>query len=178
ILVTEVFPGDPAAKAGIRPEDIIIEINAKPITTSRELTRVIADAGVGDTVRIKVLRNSTEKTFDVKVAKREDSKLTLKSLKQSQENELGIRVSEITPEIANRFNISESEGIIIIGIEPGSKGQEAGAQPGDIIREVNHTFIKTVDQYTEIIENIPEGNPVNMFIRRMNIGFLVIKMTK
>jgi len=178
ILVTEVFPGDPAAKAGIRPEDIIIEINAKPITTSRELTRVIADAGVGDTVRIKVLRNSTEKTFDVKVAKREDSKLALKSLKQSQENELGIRVSEITPEIANRFNISESEGIIIIGIEPGSKGQEAGAQPGDIIREVNHTFIKTVDQYTEIIENIPEGNPVNMFIRRMNIGFLVIKMTK
>ena len=57
VLVTEVFPDDPADKAGIEPQDIILSINGIEVGTSREITSMIADLGVGETVKIQVLRN-------------------------------------------------------------------------------------------------------------------------
>lgn len=178
VLVTEVFQGDPAEKAGIRAEDIIVDVNGQPIKSSRELTRIIADFSVGDTIKIKVLRNGMEKTFDVKIAKREETKLAERTRQEPQEAELGIQVSDITPEIARRFNISESEGIIVTRVEPESKAQEAGIHPGDIIKAINRKAIKSVDDYAEIMRGIAAGDPIQLFVRRMNMGFLIIKITK
>jgi len=178
VLVTEVFPDDPADRAGIQAKDIIIEINDQRVKTSRELTRIIADTSVGDTISVKLVRDGKEKAVQVEIAKREESRLATRPRKRVHEDELGIRVSKITPEIARRFNMKEDAGIIVIGVEPGSKGAEAGVQPGDIIKEINHADVQTVEDYTEIIESTPEGEPLNMFIRRMNMGFIVIKLTK
>ncbi|MDM8526098.1 DegQ family serine endoprotease [Desulfococcaceae bacterium HSG8] len=178
VLVTEVFEGDPADKAGIRAKDIILGVNGKNIKTTRELTRAIADIGVGEIATIKVLRGGQEKTFRVEIAKREDDKLASGSKKKEHKDELGIRVSKLTPEVTRRFNIKESEGVIVAGVEAGSKGEKAGIMTGDIIKEVNHKTIKTVEDYTDAIGKVKTGEAVNMFIRRMSSGFMVIKMTK
>ncbi|QTA91795.1 DegQ family serine endoprotease [Desulfonema magnum] len=178
VLVTEVFEGDPADKAGIRPKDIIIEVNSTKVETTRELTRTVAELGVGESANIKVLRDGKERTFKVRIAKRQDEKIASRDTKKEEEDELGIRVSDITPEVSRRFNIKESEGVIVVGVEPGSKGEKADVMSGDIIKEVNHKTIKTVDDYTEAIRKIKSGESVQMFIRRMNSGFIVIKLTK
>ncbi len=74
VMVSEIFPGDPADKAGIRTKDIILEVNGQKIETSRELTRIIAGFHVGEKVKIKVFRDGKEKLFTVKIAKREQDK--------------------------------------------------------------------------------------------------------
>ena len=116
-MVQQVFPGDPADKAGITPKDIIIEVNGKPVETSRELTRVIAGINVGETANLKVLREGREKNFQVKIAKREDKKLYSQQSNKDYGDELGIRVQDLTPDIAKRYNLPEAAGVIVSDIK-------------------------------------------------------------
>ncbi len=178
VLVIEVFPGDPADMAGVKPKDIILSVNGKKVSTARELTGVIADIGVGDTARMKVLRNGATKTFKVKIAKREDAKVSARRTPKEHKDEMGIRVKELTPELARRFNIKETGGVIVAGVEPGSKAAESGLRVHDIIKEVNHRNITTVNEFNKAISKTKDGETINLFIRRMNSGFLVIKITK
>ena len=178
VLVTEVFPGDPADKAGIMPQDIILSINGQAVGTAREITGMIADIGIDETIKIKVLRNGKARTFKVKIAKREDARIAARKTHKEKQAELGIRVAEVTPETARRFNLKDAKGVIVVGVEPDSKAEEAGVRMHDIIKEINHNSIKTVNDLNKVISDIQKGETVNMFIWRMNQGFLVLKMIK
>lgn len=179
VLVSDVISGDPADKAGIRPKDIIIDINGQKIESSRTLLKMVADIGVGEVAKIKVLRDGKEKTFNVEVAKRMDEKIasTRDSMK-GQADETGIRVANLTPEIAQRFGISEKEGVIVMEVDSNGEGAEAGITPGDIIKEVNHQPVKSVRDYAEAIGKIKKGDTFRIFLWRSKIGFIIAKMTK
>ena len=178
VLVIEVFPGDPADVAGIKPKDIILSVNGKKLGTTRELTSLIANIGVGDSVKIKVWRNGETETFKVKIAKREDEKIAAKGTRKEKHDELGIRVAELTPELARRFNLKDDKGVIVVDVESDSKADDAGIRKHDIIKEVNHKNITTVSDLNKVIDEIKKGESINLFIWRMNRGFLVIKMEK
>jgi serine protease Do len=179
VLVAEVFEGDPADKAGIKAKDIILEVNDQMIETSRQLTAMIAGLKVGEKARVEVFRNGKKKTFKVILAKRSSEKLVGRTAPQKQEEEeLGIRVTDLTPEISQRFNLGDTTGVVVVNVEPGSKGAEAGVQMGDIIKEINHKAIEGVDDYTSSLKKIKDGESVNLFIWRRNAGFLVIKFEK
>jgi serine protease Do len=179
VLVADVFEGDPAEKAGIQAKDIIIEVNDEKIETSRQLTAMIAGLKVGETARVEVFRDGKSKTFAVKLARRSDEKLTArKASPKHEEEELGIRVTDLTSEMAQRFNLGEAAGVVVVGVESDSKGSEAGVQVGDIIKEINHQVIETVKDYTASVQKIKTGESVNLFIWRKNAGFLIIKFNK
>jgi len=179
VLVADVFEGDPADKAGIQAKDIILEVNDEMIETSRQLTAMIAGLKVGDTAKVEVLRSGKKKTFSVKLAKRSDEKLANRGVPQKrEEEELGIRVTDLTSEMAQRFNLGDTAGVVVVGVESGSKGAEAGVQVGDIIKEINHQAIESVKDYTASVQKTNTGETINLFIWRKNAGFLVIKFNK
>ena len=179
VLVADVFKGDPADKAGIRAKDIILEINDQKVETSRQLTSMIAGLKVGETATVEVFRDGRKKTFSVKLVKRNDAKLSARGTPPEREKEeLGIRVTELTTEMAQRFNLGDTAGVVVIGVGSDSKGAEAGVQVGDIIKEINHQAIETVNDYTEAVQKTKSGDPINLFVWRKNAGFLVIKFNK
>ena len=178
VLVTEVFPDDPADVAGIKPKDIILSVNGKTVDSARQLTGMIADTRVNDTIQIKINRNGKTRTIDVKIAKREETKISKRGIQKQEEAKLGIQVSEITPETARRFNLKDAKGVMVVDVDPESKAAKAGLQVHDIIREINHKNITSVSDLNKAIDDIPEGETINLFIRRLNRGFLVIKITK
>lgn len=178
VLVSEVFPGDPADEAGIKAKDIILEVNGQKIETSRELTRIIAGFHVGEVVGIKVLRNGKENTYNVKIAKKQEGKMASRSIPHKEQEAFGIRVSNLTPEIARRLNIQETEGVVVTGVEPGSQGEDKGIQVRDIIKEINHRSITTVDDYEDATQKAKKGDTIIMLVKRANSGFFVIKLTK
>ena len=179
VLVADVFKGDPADEAGIRPKDIILEVNDEKIETSRQLTAMIADLKVGKDAKVEVFRNGKIMTFQIKLAKRDDQRLASRSTPREREEEkFGIRVGELTPEITQRFGIGDTTGVVVISVESDSKGAEAGVQMGDIIKEINHRIIESVKDYTAAMDNIKKDEAVNLFIWRKNAGFLVIKLNK
>ena len=63
-------------------------------------------------------------------------------------------------------------------IEPGGKAAEAGVQAGDVIKEINHHAIRSVQDYSSLVSKLKKNDAVQMFIWRMNAGFVVVKLTK
>lgn len=178
VFVANVFEGDPADRAGIKAKDIILEVNGKKIKTSRQLTGMIARIPVGESARIKILRDGKEKTVKVKIAKRSEEKLAARGRPKEQAEEFGIHVSDLTPEITQRFNMDETSGVIVTHVKNGTQGDDADVRVGDIIKEINRRPVKNTGDYRAILNQLSSGESVNLFIRRKNAGFLVVKLTK
>jgi len=97
---------------------------------------------------------------------------------EKRDDQLGLRVSGLTPEIAQRFNIREAAGVIVIDVQTGSQADEAGMRVGDIIKEINRQSVESVKDYNEALKKVPKDGNVNLFIWRKNAGFLVVKLKK
>ena len=177
VLVASVVPGDPADRAGIQPNDIITEVGGKKVTTSRDLTNLAAKLGVGDTARVTVLRDGRPKVLKVKIGKRP---LTMAAASENQqkekEGEYGFEVTELTPEVAQRYNLKETAGVIVVNVDPNSKAQEAGIQQGDLIIEVNRKDVASVKDFKNLIDQHKEKDGINLLVKRMNGGLMVIHL--
>jgi len=97
---------------------------------------------------------------------------------KGNEGELGIRVSELTSEIIRRFNITEKGGVIVTDVEAEGQGAKAGVRIGDIIKEINHQPIETVKDYENETKKLKKGDPIQMFIKRINGSFDVVTLIK
>ena len=178
ILVTEVFENSPADKGGIKAEDVIISVDGKDVDSGRALSGMIANLPVGKRIRITVLRNGEKKDISVEVAKRTDDEVVAKKAMNESDN-LGIRVSDITPEIADRLGFDqEMKGVIILEVKQGSKAEEVGVRQGDLILAVNRVKVKTVDDYRTEVNGIDEGKKLQLLLRRPGAGFIALSITK
>jgi len=178
VLVSQVYEGDPADKAGMEPQDIIIGVNGKKIADTRQLSRMIADTSVGQGISVEILRNGRKKTLQVIIARRDDSRLgDLSTSPSHRNNSLGMHVEDLNEHLATKFQLKQSEkGAIVVNVDNGSKAESAGIQPGDIIIEINRKPVATKDDYHRIVNNA-ESDDFKFFIKRRT-GFHVIKLTK
>jgi serine protease Do len=177
VLVAGVVPGDPADQAGIQPKDIITQINSEKVTTSRDLTKLAAKLGVGDTAKVTILRNGKSKTLEVRIGKRP---MTMASASESRQKEkqggYGFKVTDLTPEIARRFNIEETSGVIVVGVVANSQADTAGVQQGDLIIEINHKDIGSVKDFKTLIDQPKKADGINLLVKRLNAGLMVIHL--
>ncbi|MDX2446316.1 MAG: DegQ family serine endoprotease [Desulfobacterales bacterium] len=179
VLITQVFEGDPAAKGGIKPNDIVVEISGQTVTSARELSSIIANTEIGKKTTIKLLRNGKRKTVQVELAKRDDDKLTAKGPGEESNDDIGIQLMDLSDENAGRFGFEADEkGVLVIGIKPGGKAESAGIRRGDLVKEVNHEQVLSVQEYTKQVNKIDEGDEVQFLIRRAREGFVVVTFTK
>ena len=178
-LVMDVVKGDPADKAGIQSKDVIVSIDGRKVASSRDLTAVVAGIPVGEKVGVKIIRQGKPRTLTVKIGKRpDDPEAAVRKLTPQEEDALGLTVTDLTDEMARRFNLPEAEGIIVEEVESESQAQEAGVLVGDVIREINHQPIASVEDYQRVMKDLDKGDDIQLFIWRANTGFMVIKMTK
>jgi len=177
VMVIDVVPGDPADKGGVLPKDIITSVNGKKITTSRDLTNLAAGLAVGDTADVSILRGGESKTLQIKIGRRP---ITLAAASQNQreqkKSEYGFEVTELTPEIARRFNVNETAGVIVVGVAPNSKADAAGVKKGDVIIEVNRQNVESVREFKDLLDRYKDGDGISLLVQRMNAGLMVIRL--
>ncbi|MBW1896236.1 MAG: DegQ family serine endoprotease [Deltaproteobacteria bacterium] len=176
-LVGEVFKGDPADKAGIESKDVIIGVDGDKIEDSRDLSQRIARVSVGKTTTLKVIRNGKERTFKIKIAKRTEEKETRASGKPVEKAELGMTVSTLTGELARRFDISEDQGVVVVGVEQDGPADKADIELGDLILEIDHKPIKYMEDYQSQIKKFKDGDTVSLLVKRKR-SFLALNITK
>jgi serine protease Do len=180
VFVADVFKGDPADAAGIKPKDIIVEVNGQKVETTRQLTSLVADIPVGQTAKVKVLRDGQPRTLSVKIGKRDDKRTASRgeAPEKRGEDPLGLRVSALTPELAQRFAIGEAAGVIVTDVQSGTPAEEAGVRVGDIVKEINRLTIESVGDYSAALKKFEKEKTLQLFIWRKNAGFLVLKLKK
>ncbi len=178
VLVSQVFEGDPADKAGIKIGDIILKVDGQEVSTSRQLSRMIAGLTVGKNTAIVLLRDGKQITKSVKLAKREDEKQLAKA-EQEKSSDLGIEVAELTQETARRLGIDADEkGVLVTEVEPGGKGDQAGMRTADVIKEINRKRVDSLQEYKKLLDKIDKGDEFSLLIRRPNAGYLAIKLER
>jgi len=178
VLVTQVFEGDPADKAGIKTNDIITAVNGEPVTDSRELSRRIAALGVGQKAEITIVRDGREKTVTIETAKRQDEQ-TLASKETESDDKLGLSLQSLEPEMAARLGYDETEkGVLVTGVESGSKADKAGVQQGDLIKEINRKPVAGIEDFRKQLSKVKKGDPIMLLLKRGQSGFIVAKMTR
>ena len=181
VLVTQIFEGDPAEKAGIERGDIITAVDGKKVFTSRELSQEIANSKVGEKVSVTLLRDGREKTIDVELAKRKDSRLALgdRGYGSGDENgDLGLKLSELTPDTARQLGLeSNDKGVVVTDVDPGGKGAKAGIEQGDLIKEINHERIKSLKDYKVQMAEVKSGDEVKILVKRPRGGLVVLNVT-
>ena len=170
-LISDVFKGDPAERAGLRAGDLITEVNGKKIKDTHELLLMIASFHVGDKVDVKVLRDGQDKVFRITVTERKDQP-EIALARDTAEN-FGMALQDITPEIARYLGISSKSGVIVVDVKDGSIADEKGIQPQDIILEVNKVKIYSMKDYVRETSKKSAKNSVLLLIKRGKATFFV-----
>jgi len=163
-LIGQVVEDGPAGKAGIKKGDIILKFGDKEIKDMQELPRLVAITPVGKEVPLEVFRDGKKMTFKVKVGELPEEETG--TPKKAQEQNYGMTVQELTPELANRLGYNEEKGVVVSAVESGGAAEEAGIRRGDIIKEVNQRRITSMQQFSEAVRKAPAGENVLLFIKR------------
>jgi serine protease Do len=166
-LVAEVNPDTPAEKAGIQREDIIIEFNGHPIHEMNELPRMVAETAPGTQATVKVLRQGKEKAFKLTITELKDDRPT-KAAGGGEEDHspLGLTVKDLDANLAQRLQLKETKGVVVMQVESGSAAADAGFRPGDLIEEINGQKVSSVKDYLKIVTQLKKGTVARFYIKR------------
>jgi serine protease Do len=153
IVVGDVSPSSPAQESGIQRGDILLEVNGKPITDSNQLRMSISMMPPGTSVKLKVLRNGSERELPVKLAELPTETAKLNSQEDGGTPALdGVAVSNMNPQIAEELNLpANTTGVVVSGVDPSSKLADSGLRRGDVIQEVNHQPVKNTSEFQNAI---------------------------
>jgi len=173
-LVADVTPDSPASKAGLERGDVIVDYNGTHIDQAHQLPALVAATEIGKTASITVLRNGSSKTLSVTIAEM-PANVTASAAPQSSQD-WGLKVSNITPDIAQQLGLEHRNGVVITDVAAGSPAADAGLQPGDVIREVNREPIKNVGDYDKALRKADSKKPLLLLVEHQGQSlFLVLR---
>jgi serine protease Do len=164
-IVTEVAEHSPAADAGVRTGDVIIEFNGKPVPKSHEFPAVIADTPPGQKVTLKIVRDRKTQTLAVKIGELPNESDSTQQT-EARDPELGLRVQRITPEAARRLGLSSAKGVLVIEVQPNSPADQVGIEPADVIREVNQRPVNNVKEFERAARQGRRGDRILLLVQR------------
>ena len=172
--VNSVFRDSPADKAGIKPEDVIIEFNGKKIDSSDDLPWLVANSPIDKPAKVKLIREGKEITIEVKPARMPSSEELEKKYysKAERSSELGIEIENLSPQIMKKERLNY--GVRVKEVKEGSIADEADIRAGDIILELNNIKIHDVDQFVSVYRSIPKGKPARFMILRDGAYFYIV----
>jgi serine protease Do len=176
VLIPEVYPGQPADKAGIKRGDVVESVDGRDVTNANELRNHIAAIRPGASVPFKIVRKGKEMTLQVKLAKREEDKIAKLGAKgegpQGEESadvskKLGLTVGNLTAEVRERLNLAaDVKGVVIVDIEQASQAGRQGLQKDDVVLEINQQAVTSTAEYTKAAKGLKDGSSVLMLVQR------------
>jgi len=163
-LVAEVFPDSPASKAGLEIGDVIVKFDGVEVGKSADLPTIVAGTAVGKEVEVVVVREGSEKTFSVGVAKLADD---AGSAQPVQARMLGMTVQDIAPEMAAELGLDkDAKGVVVTSVTKGSPAEVAGLQPGDLIQMVGNRPVENAEKFSAMLEAGAKDQSVLVLVRR------------
>jgi serine protease Do len=164
-LISQVYGGSPAEKAGLKVGDVVIELDGTKVTNSQDVVREVLKKQVGQKVNFVILREGKRTEISLTTAQMPE-KVGERGPVTPAREWFGLRVSNVTPDIAKQLGLTKTEGVVVVGVEPNSVAQSAGLKAGDIILEVNRQKVLNEDDYRGVMEKAKPDQGVLFLIDR------------
>jgi len=171
-LISQVYGGSPAEKAAMKVGDVVTEVDGVKIKNSQDVVREVLKKKVGQRVNFVVQREGKRVEISVATAQMPE-KIGERGPAKPAREWFGLRVSNVTPEVAKQLGLTKTEGVVIVGVQPNSTAQAAGLKPEDVILEVNHQKIFNEDDYLGAMEKAKSEQGVLLLIDREGSTFFV-----
>ena len=173
-LINAVEPDGPADDAGIVPGDVIVRFNGQPIIDSGDLPHVVGAIAPGKKVKVEVYREGKRKTINVKVGAlaKDGAKVADRS---NGADRLGLAVEKLADQ--ERQQLRLRGGIVVVEVSPESAAANAGLRGGDIIVQLGYSRIDDLDEYQQVIAELPKDTPIAIrFYRQGRAIFRTIQI--
>ena len=186
-IVTEVFPDSPAAKAGLQPQDVIVEFAGQTIAHSAQLPAIAGRSPIGSKQPVVVLREG--KRVELSMTMREqpanfgvraDGEAPVEEPQAESESEkfdqLGLEVTPLNAELARQLGIKDSSGVVITSVQEGSPAANAGLEAGMAITQVGRKAVKTAAEFEAATKDVDLRKGVLLLVRTAEGSrFLVVR---
>ncbi|RJP21072.1 MAG: DegQ family serine endoprotease [Deltaproteobacteria bacterium] len=164
-LVSDVTVDGPAEKAGIRSGDVILSFHGKDVKDEHDLPALVAATRPGTKVDIRIVRDGKEMIVPVTISEMEGEP-GKRAGGADLSKGLGLTVQDITPEIAQRFEIENAKGVIVTTVEGGSPADDAGFQEGDIVRQINRQPVRNTAEFGKLMKKHKSDKTVLFLVER------------
>jgi serine protease Do len=146
-LIAKILADGPASKSDLKQQDVILQVNGKPVANSRELARTIAALTPGADAHLRISRNGSERDVTVPLGEYPDTeKVALAGGNEDNDSAKEIEDLGLTLVPAPELPGSKSkEGVAVAGVDPNSKAADQGIRRGDIIVELNSKPVSSVE---------------------------------
>lgn len=178
-LVTQVNPGSPAEKAGIQRGDVIVKYQSTDIKDPRMLQRLVTSTKVGKAVTLTIIRDGREKTVSTTVKEYPKTvEMAQAGIAEVGEGPLaGVAVQPLDEELAGQLGVdSQTQGVVVTEVRPGSGADHAGLTRGDVISEINRNPVRSGEEYASLAGDLKKDQSALVFIHRGKVPlFLTLK---
>jgi serine protease Do len=165
VLVADVVPASPAAKAGVHAGDIVLQLDGKPLDDPAALSRAIALTRPGHAAKLTILRDRSEQTLAVTVGAPTERTAAAATTDDRRPGTLGLQVAPVTTDMARELELKDTNGVLVTGVDPA--GPAAGViTPRDVIREVNGQPVKTLEDFERLTGAAPKDQPLRVRVQR------------
>jgi serine protease Do len=154
-MVAEVEGDGPAARAGIKAGDVILRVDNSEVLHSSDLPRIVARHAPGTHVKMTVLRERQESTFDVTLEEMKDERASSSApgAPNASRGSIGIELADT------------NQGVVVQSVAPGSPA-DGHFERGDVITEVNHSPVSRAADVAKRVETTPAGTAVLFKVNR------------
>jgi len=160
VVVRQFVPGGPAENSDLELADVITAVDGNSVKSAEELKRELRLKKAGVSVTLGLMRNGEAREIEVETGAFPEDITTVSRVRtperkpeaEAKAKLLGMTVSDITPDLAKRFEVKNGEGVIVTEIENDSVAAEKTISLGDIVTRINSTQVDSVKSFKAALE--------------------------
>jgi serine protease Do len=175
-LVTSVSPDSAAEKAGVQVGDVITGFNGKGVESSRDLRNRVGGLTPGAKARLEIMRGGKALNLTATIGEAAAEAVPGEEGGEStpeQAAKLGLSLQPLTPELAQRYGLTEKTGLLIADVDQGSPAARAGLQEGDLIVEVNRKRVGKVSELQGAVAESRKAGSILLLVKRKTASLFV-----
>ncbi len=181
VVVTQVQPNTPAAKAGLKTGDVILAIDGKKFKNPRQFQLAVERSKIGEKHQLEILRGDQRMNLSfVPIASATEQPVSTSGPATQQggglTDELGFQVGALDAAVAKQLGMSDTAGVVITSVTAGGPAAEAGLKPGAVIIQANRKAISNLDDFTNAIKDASATEGVLLLVKTdLGSRFIVLK---
>ena len=193
-MVSQVAPGGPAEKAGIKAGDVVVAFDGKDVPDMRSLPKIVALTAIGKAAKVSVLRDGKPQTFDVMIERLAEEPVTAADASSGGSGDgaqppdgppadklpgaplpddgastgvvLGLTLETLTAGLRSKLGIADKvDGVVVTGVDTQSAVGLHGVSKGDVIVEITNQKVSTPADVAARIESVRSSGRKSALLR-------------